>query len=279
MSNHPSSAPLEDDPCDVIAKAMHGHRLSAEHLAKQSGLSIETIQHSLNESEAPLNDSQIEAVALALELSPSALADLPNYQPSVSPPKELMQIVTPFGHAGVNAFILRHGSSASIFDTGTDASPILHYLQQESLELDAIYITHRHHDHTGGLDAFSKTTTHFADDFVNGQEITLFPGIQLKALETSGHFTPSLAYLITGLDTPLCICGDIIFAGSMGKTPNPERYQQSLRHARNNIMSLPPSTIICPGHGPLTTVEQEARHNPFLSLSPPPSASSVPAHT
>ena len=266
MSNHPSSIPLEDDPCDVITKAMCGHGLSPERLASQSGLSIETIQHSLNESTPTLNAPQIEAIAQALELSPAALTALPNYQPSATPPKELTQIVTPFGHAGVNAFILRHGYHATVFDTGTDASPVLQYLQQKSLELDTIYITHRHHDHIGGLDAFSKTPTHFADDLVDGQVITLFPGIQLKALETSGHFTPSRAYFITGFDTPLCICGDILFAGSMGKTPDPQHYQESLRHAQHNIMSLPPNTIICPGHGPLTTVEQESQHNPFLGL-------------
>lgn len=263
MSKNTATIPLEDEICDVIGKAMRGHGFKPESLAKRCGLGVETIQQSLNEAAPPVLTTQLESIAHILGLSTAALTGLPSYKPSTTPPEELKLIVTPFGHAGVNAVILRHGSHATLFDTGTDATPILQYLKQESLTLDAIYITHRHHDHVGALSDLPKTPTFFAEDLSHGETKRLAHGIQLTALESSGHFTPSRAYLIDGLALPVCICGDIIFAGSMGKAPDPAHYQQSIDHARDHILSLPSNTLLYPGHGPLTSVGQEIRHNPF----------------
>ena len=40
-------------------------------------------------------------------------------------------------------------------------------------------------------------------------------------------------------------------------------YEEALRTNRQNIFSLPGETILCPGHGPFTTVEEQKKHNPF----------------
>jgi len=263
MKNTP--IPLEDDPCDVIAKAMRGHGLSTQDLANRCGLPHTIITQALSDTVPTINAQQLRTIALELNLSPQELASLPHYKPEAAPPKELIQIVTDFGHAGVNSFIITHGSSATLFDAGTSAAPLISFLKQNNLELDAIYITHDHHDHVGGLEAFPNTPTFFPGDITHGTEKSLAANIRLTALETSGHCSPSLAYFIEGLELPLCICGDIIFAGSMGRSPNPERYQQSLTHAKNNIMTLPPNTLLCPGHGPLTIITQESANNPFLA--------------
>lgn len=261
----PTTPPREDDICDVIAKAMRGHGLSPEELAARTQLPVHAILQALSDTDLPLSKERITAIAKELDLSAHALANLPSYHPIASPPKELAQIVTPFGYAGANAYILKHGTSATIFDTGTDPAPLLDYLKHEQLGLDALYITHGHHDHISGVPAFPNTPCYFPDQLSQGETRTLAEGIQITALEADGHFTPSKAYLIEGLTVPLCICGDIIFAGSMGKTPDSSRYQQSLGNARNHLMTLPPETILCSGHGPLTTVEQESKNNPFLA--------------
>jgi hydroxyacylglutathione hydrolase len=263
MKNTP--IPLEDDPCDVMAKAMRGHGLCTQDLANRCGLPHTIITQALSDTVPTINAQQLRTIALELNLSPQALASLSHYKPEATPPKELIQIVTDFGHAGVNSFFLTHGSSATLFDAGTSAAPLISFLKQNNLELDAIYITHGHHDHLGGLEALPNTPTFFPGDITHGAEKALAPNIRLTALETSGHFTPSLAYFIEGLERPLCICGDIIFAGSMGKSPDPKSYQQSLTHATNNIMTLPSNTLLCPGHGPLTTITQESANNPFLA--------------
>lgn len=265
--SHPSP-PREDDPCDVIRKAMRGHELSETELAHECNLSPTTIQLALQDSPVfptDLSPEDLGKIATTLGLNPTALANLPDYLPHPAPPEELVQIVTPFGHAGVNAFILVLGRRAIVFDTGTDATPILSYIKSHRLTLDSLYITHGHHDHISGLADFPGTPLFTAENLEHNARLSLGNGIKLTALDTSGHFTPSLAYMITGLSQPLCICGDIIFAGSIGKTANRELYLQSLDHTRENLMTLPPETILCPGHGPLTTVRQEAEHNPFLA--------------
>jgi hydroxyacylglutathione hydrolase len=57
--------------------------------------------------------------------------------------------------------------------------------------------------------------------------------------------------------------GDSLFAGSMGGAPN--AYKQALRNNIEKLLSLPGDSLICPGHGPLTTVANELNHNPFFS--------------
>ena len=56
--------------------------------------------------------------------------------------------------------------------------------------------------------------------------------------------------------------GDAIFAGSMGKDYSTPELAQS--KVKEQIFSLPEDALICPGHGPVTTVSQELNHNPFF---------------
>jgi glyoxylase-like metal-dependent hydrolase (beta-lactamase superfamily II) len=62
----------------------------------------------------------------------------------------------------------------------------------------------------------------------------------------------------------VAIVGDALFAGSMGRVPGP-LFESAKRAVREQILSLPPDTLICPGHGPLTTVGEELGHNPFFA--------------
>jgi glyoxylase-like metal-dependent hydrolase (beta-lactamase superfamily II) len=68
---------------------------------------------------------------------------------------------------------------------------------------------------------------------------------------------------VSGLAKPVVVVGDSLFAGSMGGAPN--AYEQARKNNREKILSLPPETIICPGHGPMTTVANERVHNPFFA--------------
>ncbi|MBT8037931.1 MAG: MBL fold metallo-hydrolase [Verrucomicrobiae bacterium] len=248
--------PLEDDACDVIVKAMRGHGISTELLAQQASLTTTAVESAIN---GTIDPNDLEKIATVLQLSPAALIGLSSYCPTVQPPDGLYPFVTPFGHAGVNAYVMVHGRTASVFDTGTDARPILQYLSDHQLNPEAVYITHRHHDHTAGIKRFGDTPIIFPDDVKHGD--SLRPG--LTALDVSGHAQPARAYLYRGLDAPVCIVGDSVFAGSMGGTSNSSNYQLAQKTAREHIFSLPPETILCPGHGPLTSVALEQCHNPF----------------
>jgi glyoxylase-like metal-dependent hydrolase (beta-lactamase superfamily II) len=68
--------------------------------------------------------------------------------------------------------------------------------------------------------------------------------------------------VIDGLARPVAIVGDAIFAGSMGG--GGVDYGAALKTNRAEILTLPDDTVICPGHGPLTSVGGQKIHNPFF---------------
>ena len=69
--------------------------------------------------------------------------------------------------------------------------------------------------------------------------------------------------MVTGLARPIAIVGDSLFAGSMGG--GNVSYQDALRNNLEKILTLSDETIICPGHGPMTTVGEEKQRNPFFA--------------
>ena len=255
--------PLEDDVCDVIGKAMHGLGLSLAQLAKITNLPEGDINTALT---GQYDDRILKQMAATLELSPSALIGLPSYQPDASAPDGLVRIVSPFDHAGVNAYLIIMGQHALAFDTGTDADLLIEYLEQHQLVLDALYITHRHHDHIAGIQRFEQTRIIYPEDTQHGQTENSHSGNKLTAIDVSGHMNPAKAYYYDGLSVPVCIIGDSVFAGSMGKSPDSESYKLALKTAKENLMTLSSNTVLCPGHGPLTTVGLEKVHNAFLGL-------------
>ena len=69
-------------------------------------------------------------------------------------------------------------------------------------------------------------------------------------------------FVVTGLARRLAVVGDALFAGSMGG--GLVDYGEALRTNRAGIFTLEDETVLCPGHGPLTTVGEEKLHNPFF---------------
>lgn len=247
---------LEDDFNDCLSKAIHGYGYSLSALAQLTGISEKRIIHCLNGKEDP---AIIHSLAPHLQLDSEKLLDLKNYQPATRCVAGLNRVITPFGHLGVNAYIVNVGSTSIIFDTGTDTTPLLEFSPSPT----ELFITHGHNDHIAGVSEFSHCKTFLPQELTHGEQFT-WPGIRLKVLDVSGHYTPARAYFLEGLATPICITGDAIFAGSIGKCLNPTEYTTALANIRDHLLSLPDDTILCPGHGPLTTVAQEKEHNPFF---------------
>ena len=86
--------------------------------------------------------------------------------------------------------------------------------------------------------------------------------LHIETRDTSGHSVGGTTYLIHGLDRPLAIVGDALFAGSVGGIK--ADYRASLKRISDNILSGQDGTVLAPGHGPLTTVIQEKTSNPFF---------------
>ena len=258
---HKNSLTLEDDPCDIIGKAMRGQGISIRDIANQIDESETAVQQILNGAQQP---SILKKLAARLALSLHALKNLSSYTKETAAPKGLYKFTTTYGYLGVNAYIIKHGENVSLFDTGTDASPILKFIQDEQLKLDTVYITHRHPDHTDKLSSFKGAQVVYPEDIHHG-DVLHIGNSTMQVLDVSGHATPARAFFYNQLEKPVCISGDSIFAGSMGKTNQLKNYLLAISTAKKNILTLPRETIICPGHGPMTNVAQELEKNPFFA--------------
>jgi glyoxylase-like metal-dependent hydrolase (beta-lactamase superfamily II) len=97
----------------------------------------------------------------------------------------------------------------------------------------------------------------------DGQVLTL-AGLSIECRHVPGHSPGQMVFYLP--DEGVCFCGDTVFAGSIGRSDFPGGDGEVLIEAiRRQILSLPPETKLYPGHGPPTTVAQEAAGNPFLS--------------
>ena len=99
-----------------------------------------------------------------------------------------------------------------------------------------------------------------ADGFSTGKSFQV-DALKIETRQTSGHSKGGITYVISGLERPVAVVGDALFAGSMGG--GAISWDDALANNRKHIFSLPDDTVICPGHGPLTTVREEKRNNPF----------------
>lgn len=136
------------------------------------------------------------------------------------------------------------------------------------------FITHIHTDHIFDLDRLLEKTKaqawvsekeplQGAESFASGR-IFHIGALSVETRLTSGHAVGGVTYFIRGLAKPISIVGDSIFAGSMGG--GKVSYADALRNNREQVLTLPEETIICPGHGHLTTVGEQKWANPFLRL-------------
>jgi glyoxylase-like metal-dependent hydrolase (beta-lactamase superfamily II) len=162
---------------------------------------------------------------------------------------------------------------AVAFDTGADAGPLLDFVASKKLKLKLLLLTHTHGDHIIDLDRMKEKTgvpafissrepVDGAETFEVGREFTV-GALRIGTRLTWGHSKGATTFVVNGLAKPVAIVGDAVFAGSMGG--GGISYPDALRTNREEIMTLPDETILCPGHGPLTTVGEQKKHNPFLA--------------
>jgi glyoxylase-like metal-dependent hydrolase (beta-lactamase superfamily II) len=246
--------PLEDGIGDILSKARRGLKLPAEDLLS--------------------DEAGLRQLAGKLNLGASALiasAKKTWYPSDAGLIQGLVCFNTPFEDYTVNSYVVFDPATqiSAAFDTGSDCSGML----KTGLIIRQIFITHIHADHIAALEKL-EIQTHAtvyvserepvagAKTFKDGSVFSI-GGLQVETRRTSGHALGGVTYVVTGLKRRLAIVGDAIFAGSMGG--GIVSYEEALQTSRDSILSLPEDTIICPGHGPLTTVREEKRHNPFFT--------------
>jgi glyoxylase-like metal-dependent hydrolase (beta-lactamase superfamily II) len=269
--------PLEDEAVDVIAKARRGLGWSKEAFAQLAGVSVDA----LSRPDAEMNAEMLERVASLLGLNAKALAGLAAYHPEPVNVERLAMVTTDFGGMKVNAYLAWDGpgGEAVAFDTGADAGPMLALLQRRKLKLAAIFLTHTHADHVAGLEELVRRTGApvygsrreswvGVEGFEPGRRFQIGgpKGLTIGTRLTCGHSIGGITYVVEGLPRQVAVVGDALFAGSMGG--GKVSYAEALATNRAEIFTLPAETVLCPGHGPMTTVGEELRHNPFFARLP-----------
>lgn len=108
--------------------------------------------------------------------------------------------------------------------------------------------------------------TDHLETFADGQAMTV-AGLRIQTRHTPGHTPGSSIFLTDDVgDSPLLISGDLIFAGSVGRTDFPRgSWADQADSIRRVVLPLDDATRIVSGHGAATTVGQERRHNPFVA--------------
>jgi glyoxylase-like metal-dependent hydrolase (beta-lactamase superfamily II) len=266
--------PLEDKFNDIVGKAMRGLQLSDSQVAQKSGADAAAI-NALREGH--WNEATARKVAPALNLGADALAACGNesWAPKPISIDGLAPFNTPYEDMTVNSYLVWDSKTgdAIAFDTGADCSGMLELIAQKKLSVKYILLTHTHGDHIYDLDRLKEKTgapafvgdrepVEGAETFAAGRSWTL-GSLKIESRLTWGHSKGGITYVVTGLAQPVAIVGDAVFAGSMGG--GGVSYADALATNKKEILTLPDNTIIAPGHGPLTTVGEEKKHNPFFT--------------
>jgi len=224
-------------------------------------------------------DANLRAVAALVGLNGAKLEQLASgWRPKpveVARWCSLSVITTAEDDMSVNCFIVWDDATraAALFDTGFDPRAAIAEVEHKQLNLEHIFITHGHSDHVDGLPVLQKRfpaarllwQSGGATRSLNeGAEVQIGQ-LRVTHRPTPGHATDGVTFVITGWPgaaPAVAVVGDALFAGSAGLSP--VGWEVARRAVVDEILSLPGETLICPGHGPLTTVAEERAHNPFF---------------
>ncbi len=272
--------PLEDNIEDILGKARAGLKITTDKLKEASGLTKDEIDTAF---EGKVSAEQLDVLCPPLSLSAEKLKRRlagSGKPAAIQLPDGAAAFNTPFPIQGyeemtVNSYLLWDATTrqAVAFDCGSDVSEMLEVLKHHNLKLEAILITHTHRDHIAALDELISNTDRPAV-WVNQAEAidgaTAFHEgkmwqigcLMIRAIDSHGHSPGGTTFFVEGLDQSIAIVGDSIFAGSVGGAPN--AWDEALTAVRRSVFLLPESAIICPGHGPMTTVGDEKHNNPFF---------------
>ena len=271
---------LEDEFGDIIGKARRGQNLSHSEIATAAGITEAELTRMEQYTLKP-TETQVFRLAEVLNLDGSKLLEIATEQWEPEPPAQMsdanLEVITisaPVGGWPVNAYLLicKATDDAAIIDTAAHPDLILEQLDARNVNPTTILLTHAHSDHTDGLSQLQtetgcETYIHQSEpkprsnkklrEVAHGDVLSVGE-LMVSVVNTPGHTPGGCSFLTQNVG----FVGDAIFAGSVGG-PNIS-YQDEIESVRDNLLSLPDSVRLFPGHGPSTTVGEEKLHNPFF---------------
>ena len=271
---------LEDHSGDIIRKARAMTGVSLEAAATAAGLSPADLT-ALEESGIVKGAIHYSALAAAIGLDGAKLEKIARgwkpAEPDLSLWREIRRITTTANDLTVNCYLVWDEVSreAALFDTGWDAAPILKWLEEENLQLKHLFITHTHDDHIAAMGALREkfptlkihtNSKNAPPQHKNRANDCIHLGsLRITNRETPGHAEDGVTYLVGNWPEDaahVAMVGDAIFAGSIGR--GNQSWDLARQKVRENILTLPSDTLLCPGHGPMSTVAEEKAANPFF---------------
>lgn len=189
-----------------------------------------------------------------------------------------------------NCYLLEENGQCAIVDPGEEAGRILAEVVRLGLEPEAIWLTHAHFDHLGAvaelvdiLDLPVYLHAGALEGYLGAHEAAARWGIELdpppepagfliqgqmlemgyEVLYLPGHAPGHLGFYRAQSNE--LVSGDLLFREGVGRYDLPGSNLELLKKSLRRVVQLPPNTRVYPGHGPVTTIEHELRHNPFLS--------------
>jgi hydroxyacylglutathione hydrolase len=180
-----------------------------------------------------------------------------------------------------NAYLVADepGGKGVLIDGNDLLDPLLEQAERDGIEITHVLVTHPHGDHVAGLaeavealggppvvahpEAAAEIELEVAETIEDGGKLTA-GGLEFEAILTPGHAAGHLAYLVDGSDV---FTADVLFKGTVGGTMAPGGSGfADLQASVMKLMTLPPETVVHPGHRGPTTIGEEFEGNPFVRI-------------
>jgi glyoxylase-like metal-dependent hydrolase (beta-lactamase superfamily II) len=274
---------LEDEFGDLIAKTRGGLGISAEELGQRSGIDQADIAAFEGYRKNPARE-QSDALARILGLDVPKLWEMATESWEPAAVTGMISGNYPVENVWYERYRVwtyvvgdPESNTCLIVDPGGDANDTLAAVNNRGWEIGAVLATHTHGDHVGVLSAVVKDSD--IPVFVGAGEASSISANARNVIGvahresfsagpwtveprlTPGHTAASTCFLI---DDAIFV-GDAMFAGSLGRTAlGPGAYSEHIGSVRREVLALPSTTTIFPGHGAQTTVAEELSHNPFF---------------
>ena len=272
---------LEDNLGDIIRKGRMAAGATPEAAARAAGLTEKELSD-LEQSGQVVKKPNYAELGRVIGLNGSSLERIAGgwapQEQDLSKWEQLRRFTTSGNDMTVNCYLIWDAVSreAALFDTGWNVDAVLATIEENKIQLKHFFITHTHEDHIAGMDVIrekfplAKLHTNAksappqhknrANDFIH------LGNLRITNRDTPGHAEDGVTYIVGNWpeDAPhVAIVGDAIFSASMGR--GNQSWEVARQKVREQILSLPADTLICPGHGPFTTVGEEKKNNPFFS--------------